>query len=59
MQVQYPRLESQTRGDMWTLRTLATVVGTLFKDYEYTWLLPEFEESIVSRQGFLVGGVQS
>ena len=49
--MQYPRLESQTRGDIWTIRTLATIVGTLFKDWEYTWLLPEFEESIVSDAG--------
>lgn len=51
--MQYPRLESQTRADMWTINTLATIVGALFSDWEYTWLLPEFEESITLELDFL------
>lgn len=46
-QVQYPRLEAEVRSDMWTLHTLASLVGALFPDWDYVWLLPEFKESIV------------
>lgn len=57
-QVQYPRLESEVRSDMWTLRTLATLVGTLFNDWDYAWLCPEFEESIVRLCDWGSGGFQ-
>jgi aarF domain-containing kinase len=35
------------------LKVLATVVGTLFKNWEYTWLFPELEESVLLELDFL------
>jgi aarF domain-containing kinase len=46
VKLQYPGLEQQVTRDMMTMRLLATAMGIVFPDYEYTWLFPEFEESI-------------
>lgn len=41
------------KTDFTTLKVLATVVGTLFKNWEYTWLFPELEESVHLELDFL------
>lgn len=53
MKIQYPRLASQVQTDFTTLKVLATVVGKLFKNWEYTWLFPELEESVHLELDFL------
>lgn len=53
VKIQYPRLASQVQTDFTTLKVLATVVGTLFKNWEYTWLFPELEESVLLELDFL------
>jgi aarF domain-containing kinase len=53
VKIQYPRLASQVQTDFTTLKVLATVVGTLFKNWEYTWLFPELEESVHLELDFL------
>lgn len=53
VKVQYPRLASQVNTDFTTLKVLASVVGYLFKDWEYTWLFPELEESVKLELDFL------
>ncbi|TFJ81782.1 hypothetical protein NSK_007030 [Nannochloropsis salina CCMP1776] len=53
VKIQYPRLASQVESDFFTLKVLATVVGAMFRDWEYTWLFPELEESVHLELDFL------
>ncbi|CAN0153540.1 unnamed protein product, partial [Hapterophycus canaliculatus] len=46
VKLQYPGLESQVRADLLGMRFLAELLGAIFPEYQYTWLFPDFEESI-------------
>lgn len=46
LKVQYPRLQKQVSGDVSTITFLATVLGKVFPQFEYTWLVPEFEGNL-------------
>lgn len=50
--VQYPKLPTQVAADMRTMRVLATLLSRAFPEHEYTWLLPEFEQSISEELDF-------
>ena len=45
VKVQYPHLGVQVLGDLWAMEVLAAAVGYFFEDFQYGWLLPEFEET--------------
>lgn len=53
VKVQYPGLSRQVRGDLWTMKFVTSVVGALFPDYQYSWLLPEFEKVAKEELNFL------
>lgn len=44
IKVQYPGLPRQVRGDLVSLKVITNVVGFLFPDYAYGWMLPEFQK---------------
>ncbi len=46
VKVQYPGLVEQVSRDMATLQLLAHLLAVIFPEYEYTWLLPDFVESM-------------
>jgi len=46
VKLQYPWLRGQVAGDVRTLGLLARLVGWAYPEYEYSWMLPDFEESI-------------
>lgn len=52
VKVQYPQLPSQVVADVRTMRLLGWLVGRLFPQHEYSWLLPEFESSITAELDF-------
>ncbi len=56
VKVQYPWLESQTRGDLATLRLITRVIGFLFPEFSYTWLTPEFENNMTLELDFIQEG---
>ena len=45
VKLQYPRLGPQVVGDLWAMQVLANAVGFFFEEFEYAWLLPEFEQT--------------
>ncbi|KAG5189944.1 ABC1 family-domain-containing protein [Tribonema minus] len=57
VKLQYPGLEAQVERDITTMRLLAQAMGTVFPEYEYTWLFPEFEETITLELDFVQEGV--
>ncbi len=44
--MQYPGLVEQVGRDMATLQLLAHLLAIVFPEYKYTWLFPDFVESI-------------
>ncbi len=46
VKVQYPGLEHSIGGDWWLIRTAAKAIGKLFPDFEYSWMVPEFENNM-------------
>lgn len=56
VKLQYPGLESQVARDLRTMRLLATAMGYVFPDYEYTWLFPEFEATVTLELDFVQEG---
>ena len=59
VKVQYPGLRKQIGIDIWTLKTMAGWLGFFFKDYEYTWLFPEFEKTMDLEVDFLQEAITS
>lgn len=53
VKVQYPGLARQVRGDLWTMKFVTAAVGILFPEYQYSWLLPEFEKVAKEELDFL------
>ena len=53
VKIQYPGLAKQVEGDLWTMKVISSIVGTLFPDYQYGWLLPEFEKVAEEELDFL------
>lgn len=53
VKVQYPHLGAQVVGDLWAMEVLANAVGYFFEDFEYAWLLPEFEKTADMELDFL------
>jgi len=52
LQIQYPGLRAQVAADMFTIRTLVTILGKLFPQFEYSWMMPEYEDSIALELDF-------
>lgn len=52
VKVQYPGLQRQMHGDLWTMRTLLRVVGKAFPAFEFSWMLPEFEKNLIDELDF-------
>ena len=46
VKVQYPGLERQVTVDMFTVRLLVNLLGRAFPGFEFSWMLPEFEDSL-------------
>ena len=44
VKVQYPNLPTQVANDLAALEFLANAIGRYFPSFEFSWLLPEFEE---------------
>ena len=42
MKVQYPNLPEQVEGDFGTFRALAYAIPKFFPDFEFEWMIPEF-----------------
>ncbi|CAN0056377.1 unnamed protein product [Ectocarpus sp. 12 AP-2014] len=59
VKLQYPGLESQVHKDLLGMRFLAGLLGAVFPEYQYTWLFPEFEESISLELDFVQEGTNS
>ncbi|CAN0072832.1 unnamed protein product, partial [Discosporangium mesarthrocarpum] len=59
VKLQYPGLEKQVEKDMKTMRLLAYLLGSYFPEYQYTWLFPEFEESISLELDFIQEGTNA
>jgi aarF domain-containing kinase len=59
VKVQYPHLQKQVRSDVKGMRFLAALVGRVFPDYQYSWIMPDFEESILQELDFVQEAVNS
>eukprot|EP00752_Nemacystus_decipiens_P004907 g4466.t1 len=59
VKLQYPGLESQVQKDLLGMRFLAELLGLVFPEYQYTWLFPEFEESIGLELDFVQEGTNA
>ena len=46
MKLQYPHLERQVWGDVWTLKILSRALEWYDPDYRYSWLIPEFAQTL-------------
>lgn len=44
VKIQYPHLPTQVANDLYALEFLANAVAKYFPDFEFAWLLPEFED---------------
>ena len=44
VKIQYPYLPNQVANDLYALEFLANAVAKYFPDFEFAWLLPEFED---------------
>ena len=53
VKIQYPGLAKQVDGDLWTMKIISSIVGRVFPDYQYAWLLPEFEKVAEEELNFL------
>ncbi|CAE7344882.1 abkD [Symbiodinium sp. KB8] len=52
IKVQYPSLPRQMAADIAALRVITWLWGIFYPDYDMQWLLPEFEESLLSELDF-------
>ncbi|CAM9109096.1 unnamed protein product [Pylaiella littoralis] len=59
VKLQYPGLESQVQKDLLGMRFLAGLLGAVFPEYQYTWLFPEFEETIGLELDFVQEGTNA
>eukprot|EP00903_Cladosiphon_okamuranus_P008879 g8501.t1 len=59
VKLQYPGLENQVEKDLLGMRFLAELLGAVFPEYQYTWLFPEFEESIGLELDFVQEGTNA
>lgn len=46
VKVQYPGLEHEVGGDWWLIHTAAKVIGYFKPEFEYAWMVPEFENNM-------------
>mmetsp|Transcript_19764 Transcript_19764/g.24072 ORF Transcript_19764/g.24072 Transcript_19764/m.24072 type:complete len:442 (-) Transcript_19764:39-1364(-) len=53
VKIQYPHLRQQTIGDVATMKLLSTLVGWVFPDFNYSWLVREFEDTVILELDFL------
>ncbi|XP_060185841.1 uncharacterized protein LOC132615297 isoform X1 [Lycium barbarum] len=53
VKVQYPGLEYQMKFDLRTMALLSKLVGLIFPDYRFNWLVSEFEKSIACELDFI------
>ncbi|CAM9128022.1 unnamed protein product [Ascophyllum nodosum] len=59
VKLQYPGLEAQVSKDLIGMRFLAGLVGKIFPEYQYTWLFPDFEETIGLELDFIQEGTNA
>lgn len=52
VKVQYPRLRREIGADIFSLRMITRIWGWFYPDYDMSWILPEFEESLLSELDF-------
>ncbi|EFJ06435.1 hypothetical protein SELMODRAFT_162334 [Selaginella moellendorffii] len=52
VKVQYPGLQRQFEIDISTMAFLSKCVAWLFPDYQFEWLVPEFEKNLLSELDF-------
>ncbi|KAK4373397.1 hypothetical protein RND71_008781 [Anisodus tanguticus] len=53
VKVQYPGLEYQMKFDLVTMSLLSKLVGLIFPEYRFNWLVSEFEKSIACELDFI------
>eukprot|EP00924_Labyrinthula_sp_SR-Ha-C_P002491 maker-scaffold_16-snap-gene-6.26-mRNA-1 protein AED:0.08 eAED:0.08 QI:44/1/1/1/0.5/0.33/3/168/574 len=53
VKIQYPKLERQVDADFSTIHFLTKFIGALFPQFEYSWIIPEFEENLRVELNFL------
>mmetsp|Transcript_17252 Transcript_17252/g.22570 ORF Transcript_17252/g.22570 Transcript_17252/m.22570 type:complete len:588 (+) Transcript_17252:225-1988(+) len=52
VKIQYPHLREQTTGDVATMKMLTQFIGAVFPDFEYSWLVKRFEDTIILEMDF-------
>jgi predicted unusual protein kinase regulating ubiquinone biosynthesis (AarF/ABC1/UbiB family) len=53
VKLQYPHLRHQVRSDLAAMRMFVSIIEALFPEYGYSWLLPDFEDSLKNEINFL------
>jgi aarF domain-containing kinase len=53
VKIQYPELRRTATADLAALHVFFSVLGTLFTDFDYVWLFPEFRTSVNNELNFL------
>ncbi|CAM6127033.1 unnamed protein product [Calypogeia fissa] len=56
VKVQYPQLQEQFQMDMKTMTFLSKAVSWLFPDYQFEWIVPEFEKNLSKELNFIMEG---
>ena len=51
VKVQYPGLERQVETDLRTMALLSSAVAWAFPDYQFQWIVPEFQENLQQQLG--------
>ncbi|CAI5991283.1 unnamed protein product [Closterium sp. NIES-65] len=51
-QVQYPRLEEQVATDIYTMGFLSRAVKWIFPNYQFSWIVPQFQENLQQQLDF-------
>ncbi|KAH8932477.1 hypothetical protein BDL97_19G074400 [Sphagnum fallax] len=53
VKVQYPGLQRQFETDIATMAFLSKAIAWLFPDYQFEWMVPEFEKNLLRELDFL------
>lgn len=53
VKVQYPGLQKQFATDIATMAVLSKALAWLFPDYQFEWLVPEFEKGLLKELDFI------
>ncbi|CAI5478359.1 unnamed protein product [Closterium sp. Yama58-4] len=52
VKVQYPRLEEQVATDIYTMGFLSRAVKWIFPNYQFSWIVPQFQENLQQQLDF-------